>query len=185
MGESQNEEERKTRCWEEESPEMTRRTPGFLVAFYILAAAAPLYAQKDAQGHEYSSIAGFEVLNGRMWVAAATNTKLAYLSAILDEIQLRAVEKAAETIPRPGIDSVAVEDLIGNEWALGFALGDYQKTLDALYSEPENLLVPVVVAVKYYCTPKLKGDKTAAQMEEILIQLRKSARPSAAPAPKP
>lgn len=57
--------------------------------------------------------------------------------------------------------------------AKGFTPGDYVKELDKLFEERENLNIFVLLAYGYV-TRKLQGANTSQELEQILVELRKT-----------
>jgi hypothetical protein len=58
--------------------------------------------------------------------------------------------------------------------AKGFTYEDHVKELDKLYADRENILIPIPVALQY-CVLKLGGGNTNADLEQLLIGMRKLA----------
>jgi hypothetical protein len=59
----------------------------------------------------------------------------------------------------------------GTWWAKGFVVGDYQKEIDKLYNEGENVNIPIIWIFRY-STNKLRGDVPKANLEKALMNLR-------------
>lgn len=57
--------------------------------------------------------------------------------------------------------------------AKGFNFMDYTKELNKLYADRENILIPVPWAIQY-CTAKFRGDLTSTQLEQLLINVRRT-----------
>jgi hypothetical protein len=93
--------------------------------------------------------------NGRFWNTSNEGQRLHYLTGVRD---------AAFLSDRK------------TEWmAKGFTIGDYLKEIDKVFSEGENLNIPVVWVFRY-CTNKLNGDLTKENQERVLGSLRLMAR---------
>jgi hypothetical protein len=101
------------------------------------------------------------MLNGRFWQDIGLEGKLGYLSAFMDFSTYNALTGWKNE-----------KDPSQYKWATGFVIIDYIKELDSLYSHPENLNIPVSMAIPY-CTVKLRGDSSAAAMESLIMDLRK------------
>ena len=97
--------------------------------------------------------------NGRMWRKMSVDHKLAYVMGIKDAW----VESA--------LASGDVTKFVENRWADRFTVKDYMKELDLIYRDGENIRLPIPAAI-WYCTAKLKGKSTKAELERALIYLR-------------
>lgn len=162
-----------------------RKAVGWIVALAI-AATGPVL-----MGAERSPLLTLDMSNGRAWNGLKTESqKLVYVIGVLDEIKVtaweRAAAKASPTDTFVEIDKTAID------WAIGSTALDYVKVLDTLYLESDNLPIPVVLAIKRYCTPKLKGASTRNEMDAIASELRTAVlkatqspetEPTAAPKP--
>lgn len=93
----------------------------------------------------------------------SSNIKLFYVSGLHDGI----IAEAAVYFNKP--------DDVAKKWAKGFETGDYVKEIEEVYKHRENLLLPIP-AVMEYCTIKLRGEKTEAELEQTLIFYRQMFR---------
>jgi hypothetical protein len=92
--------------------------------------------------------------NGRFWNVAAESGQTYYLLGVRDAESLAGAN--------------------GDWWAKGFTIGDYRKEIDKLYSETENINIPIIWAFRY-CTNKLRGEVSRANLEVALRNLRQMA----------
>jgi hypothetical protein len=129
----------------------------FRIGAAVLLASGFAADSKAQNNPEETSLSEQRVTNGRAWNHWVNGFKTFYAMGILEEIKLNVYERA---IP------------IAGEWAVGFTVGDYVKLLDDVYAQPENVIIPIPIALKYYCTVKLKGERTPAEMEVTLRDLR-------------
>lgn len=96
------------------------------------------------------------MLNGRAWVTMSRGDRAMYIIALKDRLTLQIAMleiKAAES---------------KSEWAQNFTVADYVDEINKVYSERENIHIPVVLAMKF-CTYKLNGQTTK---DGIDVQLR-------------
>jgi hypothetical protein len=98
---------------------------------------------------EESSLKTMQMFNGRAWQEMPAGAKLIYLAAMFDGVVLKVIEKSKT--------DAEFDTEMNLEWTSGFFSQDYIKTLDTLYKEPENILIPIPLALKFYCTKRLKG----------------------------
>jgi hypothetical protein len=111
-------------------------------------------------------------LNGRWWeeLGSASHAKEMYLSGFIQGVRV-----GAEDMNRlrgfPDDDKVA--ETLSTYHAKGSTLDDNIKELDKLYADRENIRIPISAAI-VYCTFKLGGRFTNAQLEQILITARKA-----------
>jgi hypothetical protein len=106
------------------------------------------------------------VPNGRFWRTMNPREKVIYLTGLSQGIDITTVIAAMHT---PEIMAV-VKDAI----PAGFALGDYQRELDTLYGDTENVLINLKIAW-ILCNNKLKGKYTKEVLERSLINARQEA----------
>jgi hypothetical protein len=115
-------------------------------------------------------------LNGRWWeeLGAASHAKEMYLSGFIAGVQVGAEEMNRL---RGLSDDDKVAEALSSYHASESTLDDNIKELDKLYAERENIRIPISVAI-VYCTIKLGGKFTNAQLEQILITARKALPPT-------
>jgi hypothetical protein len=102
------------------------------------------------------------LMTGRAWVAWPEFSKLTYILGAQDGLRLAAA----------WYDPIYT----GNTTfgiATGFLPGDYVKEMDTFYKDTENLTLPVGLAYSY-CNLKLKGTQTKEDLEQRLIEMRKT-----------
>jgi hypothetical protein len=112
------------------------------------------------------------VANGRFWRAMPNGEKVVYLQGLFHGMQLAGV--AVE---------VKYPDAYATILAMtpsGFSFNDYQREMDTLYQDTENLLINFRWAWTY-CSMKLKGTSTKKELETELIRLRQIASKNATP----
>jgi hypothetical protein len=114
--------------------------------------------------------------NGRLWNQLPKDGKTIYLNGFLDAVKWKVQEKAL-----PGWSEEKYQKEEHEEWAARFSVGEYVQVLDELYKQPENILIPIPMAVKFYCTPKLTGTSNVGDLENLLIKIRQATQPSATP----
>jgi hypothetical protein len=114
-------------------------------------------------------------LNGRWWeeLGSASHAKETYLAGFIAGVQVGAEEMNRL---RGLSDEDKVAEALSNYHANGSTLDDNIKELDKLYAERENIRIPLSAAL-VYCTIKLGGKFTSAQLEQILIAARKALPP--------
>jgi hypothetical protein len=130
----------------------------------LLAGANVMGQDKDFWDNKYT--AGF--FNGRAWEEMNTTEKVSFFMGFEQGVRV-------SSIAQQGADKS--EDAVNAYSAKGFTNGDYVKELDKLYADRENILISVRDAIRY-CTRKLGGTYTNAQLEQYLIGLRKAASAS-------
>jgi hypothetical protein len=109
------------------------------------------------------------VLNGRYWEALSNPAKLAYLCGFRQGVLLGVVQLGGGTT-----FSKRMAEVINSFQAGGFTYDDHIKELDKLYADRENIRIPIGQAL-HYCSLKLGGTRTKAELEQYLIGLRKDA----------
>ncbi len=88
-----------------------------------------------------------------------------YLTAYLDLTVHSVLQIAGDK------DSGQAAQYANDHWANKAVVGDYLRELDTLYKDGENAGLPIPMAFEY-CTQKLRGNLTKAELEQILIGLR-------------
>ena len=145
------------------------------VLMVAIVAVAGVSAQSPVEN--LFSFGDLGLANGRLWnELREPGDKVIYMQGLLDEIKLVAMRRVQKEAPRDATVDAAYGIAMSDEWAKGFTIGDYVKILDGLYSQPENVIIPVAIAVRYYCAARLKGGNTAADLETLLVALRVAAR---------
>lgn len=134
---------------------MNRR---LLLAFAVVLVSGNLVGQEPPSG----SFITIGLPNGRFWQVLTYNEKVVYLTGFSNGLTLGAG---------------AVSKQPATYYAKGFTLADHMKEIDRLYADTENVLIPIPAALAY-CGAKLRGTHTNAELEQILINLRRN---SAAP----
>lgn len=119
-----------------------------LLIFFLLSGMS--YAQDD----RFTS----DMANGKLWLNLSDTQRIFYAGAIRDMISYNEIMGRN----KPSVDRL---------WADGFTTGDYVKELAEFYKDAENLLIPVPLAFDY-CTEKLKGRHTKAELDQALITFR-------------
>ena len=71
-------------------------------------------------------------------------------------------------------DTASLPDVKEKWWTDGFTFGDYKKEVDNVYKDAENVNIPIIWTLQY-CAAKLKPDARKANLEQLLINLRKIA----------
>jgi hypothetical protein len=114
-------------------------------------------------------------LNGRWWeeLGSASHAKEMYLAGFNAGVQVGAEEMNRL---RGLSDEDKVAEALSNYHANGSTLDDNIKELDKLYADRENIRIPISSAI-LYCTIKLGGRFTSAQLEQILITARRALPP--------
>jgi len=130
-----------------------------LLAFVLLLTSF-LCAQESSA--KFTTI---QLMNGRAWQQFDDEAKIMYLSGVRDSLIYFSVTAQHQ---------VDANELMQAKWAPGFIVGDYINELDAVYRSRENILIPIVNAMDY-CTVKLKGQTSRAELEQMLMTLRKIA----------
>jgi hypothetical protein len=128
---------------------------------------------QDSSGNEYTN--GYP--NGRFWEVLSNFEKVMYLRGFRDGLTLGA---AGEVIPPKKVIE-AMSEATDGYYAERFTYAVDVKEIDKLYAAGENILIPIPGALNY-CAKKLRGTLTSAELEQILINLRKN---SPAPEEKP
>ncbi len=129
-----------------------------LIAVVILSALSVTVAWAD------DPMQTDQMANGRAWTGWDDGWKLTYLRGYLDLTIYSALQTSDP------------KRYLLEHWAYKAVIGDYEKELDALFRDGENLRLPVPMAVEY-CTIKLNGKLTKDQLEQMLISYRaKTAR---------
>jgi len=98
------------------------------------------------------------LINGRFWNSSSKDGKMMYVSGALDGIR---ITQQSNGLP--------------DRFPKHSTVGDYIKEVDKLYNEGENVKIPVIWAIGYYVTLKLKGEIKSSELEGTLIALRKQA----------
>ena len=97
-----------------------------------------------------------------MWLMMTDAMKNGYLSGYLDLLTYSSMHKR---------DLASSNKFHTDHWARNAIVSDYVKELDGLYQDGENVPMPIPVAMEY-CTLKLNGGLTKAQLEQALIRIR-------------
>lgn len=136
---------------------------------------------------------GFQ--NGRFWLSLDTFSqddslavgklvKLAYLLGYDNGVDWMSVmviknttlkKSVSETVLKKSVTETANEQALTNR---GFTINDYRRELDLLYSDTENVNIPILFGIDY-CRDKLSGKYTRAELERRLISLRTQANKNA------
>jgi hypothetical protein len=127
--------------------------------FLGLALSAALFGQNQ-------SIDDDHVPNGRFWRTMTHREKIIYLTGLGQGIELASIIAAVHT---PEVIAW-VKDAVPS----AFNTGDYERELDALYNDTENVLINLQMGW-LHCNTKLKGTWTKEALEKDLISLRQSA----------
>jgi hypothetical protein len=106
--------------------------------------------------------------NGRAWRMMMNGQERAsYLMGYIDTVNAMTMMNHVTK----GGDSIA--DM--HDWyAFGFIVGDYLKELNLLYSNTENVRIPIPFALRF-CSAKLNCKVKKAELEQQLIDLRQLA----------
>ncbi|HXI39465.1 MAG TPA: hypothetical protein VNH83_05785 [Bryobacteraceae bacterium] len=102
--------------------------------------------------------------NGRAWEGLDEAQRIMYASGIGDGIRLgaRGTEKC-------GYEAKAEKYDVG-----GFTVSDIVHEMTVLFTDRENIRIPIVEAYEY-SLEKLKGKHTKAELEQIVIRMRQVA----------
>jgi hypothetical protein len=113
--------------------------------------------------------------NGRAWELLPNPAKTMYVIGFTDGVTM-AGSVAVETLGgRSSKLGQTVAKAIGDQLEVkGFTNGEFVKELDKFYSDRENIRIQIFVALSY-CTLKLGGTYTNAELEQLLIKFRKNA----------
>ena len=118
----------------------------------------------------------FGMSNGRLWNQLPKGGKLVYLTGLRDSVVWKLQEKE--------LSDEEYRKEVQQEWADRFTVGEYILVLDELYKQPENILIPIPMAMKLYCTAKLTGTWKVGDLENLVMKIRRAAAdsdPSASP----
>jgi hypothetical protein len=107
-----------------------------------------------------------QMSNGRAWEIFNEPERVAFLTAIKDQLLYDFFTSDN------GIAQLRAAQLRAN-WAEGFTVGDYLNELNVLYKDRENIRIPIVMAFRY-CTQKLKGQSSKQELENRLLEMRKT-----------
>jgi len=105
--------------------------------------------------------------NGRYWRDTPHIAKLLYLTGITHGLQIALIRAAMDSKCSEKLGSIV-------DAPPGAIIDDYEKELDKLYSESENLQINIMMAWTYVDL-KLKGTLTKEYLEKMLIGLRHDA----------
>ena len=105
--------------------------------------------------------------NGRFWRDTPHIAKMMYLTGIGHGLEIAVARAATDSKCSEKLGSIA-------DAPAGAIIDDYEKELDKLYGESENLQINILMAWTYMDL-KLKGTKTKEYLEKMLIDLRQSA----------
>ncbi len=111
-----------------------------------------------------SSSAGV-FLNGRFWNKTSVDAQITFLLGF---------EHGVESAATNGNYKETVNAFYPSGFTNMDYLKEYMEGLNKLYSDRENILIPIPLAI-HYCSLKLGGTLTNAQLEQKLIEMRKSA----------
>ncbi len=143
-----------------------------LLSVAVILVGASLRAQ-DSVSNLYTS----GLLNGRFWENLDAHAKQDFFLGLIEGLRTGVMELT----PTNGNSSKAQEavkkalDTYERKFnAKGFTYEDHVKELDKLYADRENILIPIPVALQY-CVLKLGGGNTNADLEQLLIGMRKLA----------
>lgn len=136
-----------------------RSLPLSLIVLIVGAAAGG----QDSSTYEYTN--GYP--NGRFWAVLTDTEKLMYLRGFRDGLTLGAA--GVVSLPK-ALD--AMTEMTNDYYANRFTISDHIKEIDKLYSNRENILLPIPAALNY-CAKKLSGKFTNAELEQVLINLRR------------
>jgi hypothetical protein len=139
-----------------------RRTLQLATVALLLCGVA---AAADADIYHTSTL-----FNGRFWQTLDDKEKLIYVAACRDAIDMiTTTEHAAD-----GKDAIKNSVASLQIWVSGdFTIGDYGKALDSFYATPENVRVPIIMALRY-CTVKFNG-MSSKNLEDMAAGLRQLA----------
>jgi hypothetical protein len=184
------------------NPRMSRRlfTPlnrRLLLSLAVVLAGATVMGQAPLADRITN---GF--LNGRFWEKETDDEKLAFMEGFVtglsaarslaeqyvaplnkqrDELRQHLVDAGllVQISPPEGAKTPeTLEEAINSQFiAEKFTYADYIKEIDKLYSDRENIRLPIPVAIQY-CALKLRGTATTAELEQFLIRRRKTASAS-------
>jgi hypothetical protein len=104
--------------------------------------------------------------NGRLWEKLTDYEKLTYLIGFRDGLTMGAVGE---------VSSTKFLEMIHEYYVHPFTYKEQIAEIDKLYADRENILLPVISALQY-SAGKLRGDLTKAQLEQMLINMRKKSR---------
>ena len=110
----------------------------FTVFSCLIFAQAP---DRELTGH---------MANGRAWNGFATETKLGYVLAAFD---------AAHYDALVGVGSTKSNRTSPFRLTAGFSAKEYVEKIDALYSDADNILIPLPFAIQH-CSTDLGGELT-------------------------
>jgi hypothetical protein len=100
-----------------------------------------------------------QMANGRMWLGMDETRRLMYVGGVHDSLSFAAIHVVNSDKAKP-------------RWAVHFTIGDYVNELNAMYKDGEHIRIPIPYLVDY-CTTKLKGETTKAELDILLISIRK------------
>jgi len=107
-----------------------------------------------------------EFVNGRAWTVLGQEWQVGYIMAMRESMASSQVLMEAAHVDEKLTDALA-------NAPVGFTADDYLHELNAFYADRANIRIPVVLAF-HYCNIKLKGQVTKEQLENRLIDLRRS-----------
>ena len=122
----------------------------FTVFSCLISAQTP---DRELTGHMF---------NGRAWNGFASETKLGYVLAAFDAVHyddLVGVGSKKSNGPSPF------------KLTAGFSAKEYIEKLDALYSDADNIRIPLPFALNY-CSADLGGDISKQHLELLIMNLR-------------
>jgi hypothetical protein len=152
---------------------MQSKTAHRLSRWLLLSVAVLLSATKVAgQDTLLASERTATYLNGRFWEDMNIGEKRAFILGFIEASRTGARDLNLGQNKSEEEYQKAVHTYVGRYYAKEFTYEDHIKELDKLYSDRENLLLSIPLALEY-CVLKLGGTRTSAELEQILIGYRK------------